>query len=182
MRRLLAMGALALAACGPTTDGPDGGDPAIPCATQTDCSSERRKVCEDGFCSAQLADNSDHFRDLSLDLATGVKLQGPQALRVFVVYPVTPNGDTVLCDEIASYEELNDPARFNLTASPLEIRILQPNDVIQTGIFVNGPGRVVYAEIYNAQLNDSPQRIGIGCVEDVPESGRIIVDVKAVAG
>lgn len=189
MRYLLTAAALALTAC---SIGPDEiEENLVPCGSQTECDTNRRKVCEDGYCSALLPDNSAlgsnneslYLRSLNIDVQK-VQLQGPQSLRAYVIYPVRPDGSSVLCADITSHAELDDGTLFNLTTSPLESRITNPSQVIQTNVFVNGPGRVLYVEIYNRPLNDSPDRIGVGCLEagEIPETGKIGMTVKAKLG
>lgn len=180
MRFVVTAAVLAFSACSTGPGDTDG--ERVPCVSQEECDTNLRKVCEDGYCSALLPENtalgpnneSLYLRSLNIDVQK-VQLQGPQSLRAYVIYPVAPDGRSVVCADIGSYEDLKDASRFNLTTSPLESRISNPNQVIQTSVFVNGPGRLLYVEIYNRPLNDSPDRIGVGCIESgkIKESGTI---------
>lgn len=189
MRYLLTAAALALSACSTGPGDVDG--ERVPCVSQSECDPNRRKVCEDGYCSALLPENTEldgdnkslYMRNLSIS-AWNIRFQKRESLRAYVIYPVTPDGRTVRCSDIASYEELNDPSRYNLTVAPVETRIQNPGHAFQTLVFVNGPGRILYVEIYNAPLYDSPDRVGVGCLEagEIPESGVIGMEITPKLG
>lgn len=181
MRRpLLGLSLLLLFGCGAspsdeTKDGPN-------CSAQTDCDLEWRKVCEDGYCSAMLPANGQTGADgqsiysNKLNIALKRKPKGHESwsFRVLVVYPVTPSGKTVACSGIETAEALLDAQAYNLTASPFEGKV-PTGDVIKTLVSLNGPGRVVYVEIYDGPLRENPNVVGIGCLENpIPNEDNVI--------
>lgn len=173
--------AAALVACGGSGSGdPDGGS-RVPCAAQSECGSDLRRVCEDGYCSAELADPyaQENFRNLVLSLSSQVRLRGPKAFRAWVFYQVRPDGSPVRCADLGPSGALPDPSGFNQTATAVEQQIRTSGDAITTGIFVNGVGRVVAIEVFDAAFNDSPTRIGFGCLESTPAEGTLGVEIKA---
>lgn len=183
---------LSVLACGTVTP-----DPRVPCTSQLTCDQEHRKVCEAGFCSPALPDVAAHLENLSMSLPVSVRLANPVAMRAAVLYPITPDGRTVVCPgapganqvAISGMVPLNDAAKFNLTSSMLETPLRSVSDTVTTGIMVNGPGRVVYVEIYAEPVTPGDPAsggapVGTGCVVDAPyddDPSKASVLVKIVA-
>lgn len=159
---------LAVASCGtPPKAGPDGGA-SDACTSQIACDAELRRVCEAGWCSAQLPANELQTLYMSL---RGAALFGERvSMRIFVLYPITPAGQVVTCDGLVdkvAVADLLDPRKYNLT-TPADVRPAPGNgDTIVASIVNNGAGRVIYAEIY-PQSGGEGTPTGVGCVADVP--------------
>lgn len=189
-RVLVCVSVLVLAACGVTPSEESRDDRN--CTAQTDCDPDWRKVCEDGYCSATLPANSEmdaedkvfiYASQLNIGLDRKVKYSDDKvSFRAVVVYPVTPEGKTVTCSNIASYEQLGDPSKYNLTARPWEKSNLKlpQGQVIQGQVFLNGPGRVLYVEIYDGALEENPKVVGVACLENAApnEDGKIGMTAK----
>lgn len=180
LRFLLCASVLAFSACGGAHSG-DPDDDGRNCSAQTDCDDAWRKVCEDGYCSGMLPANTEMGTDekfvyqskLIIALDRKIKYRKGMSFRAAVAYPVTPAGATVDCATIESYEVLSDPSKYNLTNRPQEEDI--KGEVTRTLVYLNGPGRVLYVELYDAPLSENPNVVGVACLEDpVPtEDGKI---------
>lgn len=170
---VLASAAL-LVACG-TGDDPD--KVRVPCTSQLACEhgKEHNAVCEAGYCSDKLPEPTG-LATFNMGLSNSVKGQQPKSFRAFVIYPIRPDGSQVKCpagNGKLALAPLFDPTQTNLSAYPLETGITNVNDVVISALWVNGPGRVVYAELYAAPLDlthpgDEGPAIGAGCLENAP--------------
>ncbi|MFM2151968.1 MAG: hypothetical protein RL199_403 [Pseudomonadota bacterium] len=177
MRAWLAIGLGALAAsCGGLET-----DDQMPCTAQSKCGMGVRRVCDDGYCSDVLPNLSDHLQTLTLSLPVQVRLAAPQGLRVAIVYPKTPDGRRVVCPGTATGTDLaipgmgglSDDRRFNLTATTSQLPLRSVSDSIITAANINGPGRIVYVELYRTAVSeDDPVSggapIAAGCLADAP--------------
>ncbi len=177
MRRWLAVGLGAVAA----SCGGSGTDDRVPCTAQSKCGMGVQRVCDDGYCSDVLPDLAAHMQTLTLSLPVQVRLAVPQGLRVAIVYPKTPDGRRVVCPGTATGNDLaipgmsglSDDKLFNLTASTSQLALRSVSDTITTAVNINGPGRLVYAELYRTSVSeDDPVSggapIAVGCLADAP--------------
>jgi hypothetical protein len=177
MQRWLAMGLGAVvASCGGTET-----DDRLACTAQSKCGMGVRRVCDDGYCSDVLPDLAAHMQTLTLTLPVQVRLAAPQGLRVAIVYPKTPDGRRVVCPGTATGNDvaipgmsgLGDDKLFNLTASTSQLALRSVSDNITTAANINGPGRIVYVELYRTAVSgDDPVSggapIATGCLADAP--------------
>ena len=177
MRHWLAMGlGAAVAACGGSAT-----DDRIPCTAQSKCGMGVKRVCDDGYCSDVLPDLAAHMQTLTLSLPVQVRLAAPQGLRFAVVYPKTPDGRRVVCPGTATGNDvaipgmsgLADDKLFNLTAATSQLALRSVSDSITTAANINGPGRLVYVELYRTAVSeDDPVSggapIATGCLADAP--------------
>jgi hypothetical protein len=161
--------ALLFVACAPgPTDGADGGGERVPCVSQTECDAENRRVCASGFCSDPLPTNE--LQTLYMRLRGSALFGDRASMRIFILYPVTPNGTVVTCANLVdkvSVAELLDPTRFNLTTPADARQAPASGDTIVAGIVMNGVGRVIYVEIY-PQGGGQGTPTGVGCKENIP--------------
>ena len=177
MRRWLAMGLGALlASCGGSAT-----DDRVPCTAQSKCGMGVQRVCDDGYCSDVLPDLAAHMQTVTLTLPVQVRLAAPQGLRVAVVYPKTPDGKRVVCPGTATGSDvaitgmsaLADDKRFNLTATTSQLALRSVSDSITTAANINGPGRLIYVELYRTSVSaDDPVSGGaplaVGCLANAP--------------
>jgi hypothetical protein len=177
MRAWQAMGLGALAAACAGSEADD----RAPCTAQSKCGMGVRRVCEDGYCSDVLPDLAAHMQTLTLSLPVQVRLAAPQGLRVAIVYPKTPDGRRVVCPGTATGTDLAIPGMsaladdklFNLTATTAQLALRSVSDSITTAANINGPGRLVYVELYRTAVSeDDPVSggapIATGCLADAP--------------
>lgn len=173
--------ALFAAACGTTSGTPDGGtDDREACTTQSECSASLNRVCEDGYCSAELTQPT--FVDTFLSIRP-ILLRQPKSFRAWVLYQVGPDGSPVRCDGLDA-TKLDDGSHYNRTAR-LHVNFTgAASDVMQTALPIDGDGRVVYVEVYSERVIDGQPgeegpAVGTGCVENVQTTAKLTVDVKA---
>jgi hypothetical protein len=167
--------ALALAACG--ADEPP--DTRVPCASQAACGDAYLSFCEQGYCTPPLPDVA-AVRVLDLDVNYQVRLKQLQAARVTVVYANTPDGKRVTCPgkaagpgdvAIPSMAALFDRAKFNLAWNIMKFDFTKSTTGMP--VRINGPGRLVYVELYeeipkeNEPASGGPP-VGVGCLADAP--------------
>jgi len=183
---------LVLGACG--TSG--SGSPSTPCTSRLDCpgGTDFGAACEGGYCSAPFAPG--YLATLTMGVrSTTLRLQGIRSLRIFAIHPTTPGGATLKCPAPGTLADLNDPVKTNLSASVTErnYALTGGADTIQTGVFLNGPGRLVYVEVYRNDLNlqapgEEGPAIGTGCVEQVEYAGdattqkTVVLEIQPVGG
>jgi hypothetical protein len=152
------------------------------CSAQSKCGMGVRRVCDDGTCSDVLPDLSAHLQTLTLSLPFAVRNASPKALRVAVVYSKTPDGRRVVCPgtatgpgdvDLPGIAGLSDDRVFNLTAETTQVSLRSVSDVITTSVQLNGPGRLVYVELFRTTVpEDDPVSggapIAAGCLADAP--------------
>lgn len=154
-------------------------DSPVPCDTQATCGDDYRKVCENGFCGAELPEAvSTTVRPIELSIPTAVRLKELKSMRVAVVYPTTPDQKKVVCPggtpaagevEIPSVAALFDRAKFNLTWEIMGLHITP--STTGTGVSINGPGRLIFVELYEDAVTEGVADsggapVGRGCVAD----------------